>query len=861
MDRLVVQPGFLLKLAGVAALYFVSGKFGLLFAFIGESVSLVWPPSGLALAALLLLGRGAWPAVALGAFLVNATTDVPLLTAMGIALGNTLEAYAGAFMLERAGFDRRLERLGDLVKLIVLGVLASTMVSASIGVASLVLGGAIPADAAATAWLGWWMGDMLGDLLITPLLLSLVIQSRLAWPTRRVLEFSGLFLVMALAALLAFGGSLSTGADRLLLFPFALFPLVVWASLRFSLLGATLSSLVVFVFAAWGASRGFGPFIGVISPRLQPTALWGSIVVLSGTLQILAAAFNERKLAQHEAVAADTRFYSLVEQSLVGIYFFQDGRLVYVNPTFAAIFGYTPQEIGGMSNPIETLVAEPDRSRVTQYILEQSGKGGGNVRFSFHGMHKDGRCVDVDVHSREVEYRHRTAVIGVALDVTEQKASQERLNYLAYYDVLTKLPNRTLFMDRLHLAIAGAGRHGTMMALLFLDLDHFKGINDTLGHAIGDRLLQETAVRLQSCVRQTDTVARLGGDEFAIIQTDLLSVDGAQMLAQKIVESIAQPFMLDGHEVYTSTSIGVTIYPLEQASPEQLLKNADMAMYAAKAQGRNNFQFYSPAMNTEAHKHRDLQIGLRQALERSELKLHYQPKINLRSGEIVGAEALLRWGHPQLGFIPPLEFIPIAEESGLIVPVGEWVLKQACRDIKAWQLAGLPGLCVSVNLSAVQFKRQNLVEAVIQALRESDLEPRYLELEITESLLMQTGAATVDVLDSLRQLGIRISIDDFGTGYSSLNYLKHLPVDILKIDRSFIIDIPADASDVAITKAIISLSHHLELKVIAEGVETQEQARFLNENGCDEGQGIYFSKPLPADRFEALLSEGRQFPI
>jgi diguanylate cyclase (GGDEF)-like protein len=514
-----------------------------------------------------------------------------------------------------------------------------------------------------------------------------------------------------------------------------------------------------------------------------------------------------------------------------------------------------------MADPIPRLVAASDQARVADNIRRRIEGEANDIRYAFKGIRKDGREVDVEVHGKAVEFDGRPAVAGVALDVTEQKAAQQQLNYLAYYDVLTKLPNRTLFMDHLNLAIAGANRHGTLMALLFLDLDHFKEINDTLGHPIGDLLLQETAQRLSFCVRDTDTVARMGGDEFAIVQTDLAGLEGAEILAQKLVEAISQPFLLDGNEVYTSTSIGLTIYPLEEVGPEQLLKNADMAMYAAKAKGRNNFQFFSPAMNVEAHKHRDLQTGLRQALERGELMLYYQPKVNLQSGEIVGAEALLRWCHPERGLIPPLEFIPVAEESGLIVPIGEWVLKQSCGQIKSWQRAGLPALRVSVNLSAAQFKRDNLLETLSAALRDADLEPQYLELEITESLLMQTAHDTVNILEWLRCFGIHVSIDDFGTGYSSLSYLKRLPVDILKIDRSFIDEIPDDGDDIAITKAIISLSHHLNLSVIAEGVETRAQVDFLRANGCDEVQGYYFSKPLPAEEFEALLRSGGRFEI
>jgi diguanylate cyclase (GGDEF)-like protein/PAS domain S-box-containing protein len=569
---------------------------------------------------------------------------------------------------------------------------------------------------------------------------------------------------------------------------------------------------------------------------------------------------TERKRAEERLAAAEAMFRGLVEQSLAGIYVIQDGRFVYVNPTLGAMMGYTQDELTAAPSMLQ-FIAPEDRERVGENIRRRLGGEADDLRYSLRVVRKDGSLTHFEVHGKAVEYNGRPAVIGMALDVSEQLQAAERLNYLAFYDVLTGLPNRTLFMDHLQLAMAGAKRHGTLMALLFLDLDRFKEINDTLGHHIGDLLLREVGRRLSACLREVDTLARLGGDEFAIIQTDLAGVEGAQVLAQKIIEAIARPFHLDGHEVFTSTSIGLTVYPVEDARPEELLKNADMAMYAAKSQGRNSFRFFSSAMNVDAHQRMNVQSGLRQALERDEFQLFYQPKINLKSGRIVGAEALLRWKHPDQGFIPPLQFIPVAEESGLIAPIGEHALRMACIQNKLWQKAGLPPLRISVNLSAVQFKRQNLLDTVIAALAEAGLAAEYLELEITESLLMQSGPETVEVLEQLRARGVRISIDDFGTGYSSLNYLKRLPVDVLKIDRSFIDDIPGDLDDVAITKAIISLGHHLNLQVIAEGVETLEQAAFLSANGCDEVQGYYFSRPLPVAEFDALLRSGRSFGL
>lgn len=563
-----------------------------------------------------------------------------------------------------------------------------------------------------------------------------------------------------------------------------------------------------------------------------------------------------RKQEQEKIAAAEAMFRGLVEQSLVGIYIIQDSKFVYVNPTFASIFGYDgPEEIINRLGPID-LTVEEDQQRAAEYIRQRIVGEAENVRYSFKGVRRDGSLADIEVQGRASQYNGHPAVIGILLDVTERLRAERQLNYLAFYDVLTGLPNRTLFMDHLKLASAGAKRHGTMMALHFLDLDRFKEINDTLGHHIGDQLLKSVAFRLQNNVRDTDTVARLGGDEFAIIQTDLPNIEGAEQLAQKIIEATAAPFNLEGNAVFTSTSIGITVYPLEDDNPEQLLKNADMAMYAAKSQGRNNFQFFSTTMNEEAHSRMHMQAGIRQGLEQDEFLLYYQPKVNLHNGRIVGAEALMRWRTAEGRIIPPSEFIPVAEDSGLIVPLGELALRMACRQNKAWQHAGLTPLRISVNLSPVQFKRQNIIETVTAVLRETGLAPSYLELEITESLLMQNNRATVDALDWLRELGVQVSVDDFGTGYSSLNYLKQLPVDTLKIDRSFIDDIPNNADDIAITKSVISLGHHLNLRIIAEGVETAAQADFLLMHGCDEAQGYYFGKPVPPEEFEKMLAIG-----
>jgi len=438
----------------------------------------------------------------------------------------------------------------------------------------------------------------------------------------------------------------------------------------------------------------------------------------------------------------------------------------------------------------------------------------------------------------------------------ERKRSEERLAYMAQYDHLTGLTNRALFQDRLEQALARAKRSGALVALMFLDLDRFKAVNDTLGHGTGDLLLKKVAERLEGSVRETDTVARIGGDEFSIILEGLTEAEDAALVARKIIDKLVQPFVLDGHEVFVTTSIGIAVYP--SSNGDSLLTDADSAMYCAKEQGRNTYRFHTPEMNAQVRERLNMESKLRRALDQEEFLLYYQPQVDLTTGMIVGTEALLRWQHPELGLVSPGKFIPMLEDIGMMVRVGEWVLQTACRQSKAWQRDGFPPLRMAVNISARQFSRRDLIDTVVGVLTETGLDPNYLELEITESLLMEDIKANSRLLDELKTSveGLRVSIDDFGTGYSSLSYLKTFPIDLLKIDQSFIRDITTNSDDAAITTTIIVLAHNLRLKVIAEGVETEEQMTYLREKGCDEAQGFYFSRPLPADEFTKLLVRG-----
>jgi len=464
-----------------------------------------------------------------------------------------------------------------------------------------------------------------------------------------------------------------------------------------------------------------------------------------------------------------------------------------------------------------------------------------------------------------------TRLSGTIQDVTEIKEAEERIRHLAYYDAITGLPNRQFFIERLQQALVHAKRYQRLLGLLSLDLDQFKRINDTLGHSAGNELLLSVSQRLSDAVRAPDTfahegketifghdmastVARLGGDEFSLLITELTHYHDAAKVARRMLEELRKPFRVAKQEVFVSVSVGLALYPLDGDDAETLIKNAGAAMHFAKDQGRDNYQFYSRAMNATALEKLSMEAQLRRALERDELLLHYQPKIRPATGEIVGLEALIRWEHPELGLVSPAQFIPLAEETGLIVPLGEWVLLNACRQNQDWQRLGYPPVHVAVNIASLHFRQGTLGQSVATALQKSGLHPSWLELEVTESMLMDSAETTLATLSTLKGMGVRLAIDDFGTGYSSLSYLKRFPLDTLKIDRSFVKDLPHDAEDAAIAKAIIAMAHSLKLEVVAEGVETAEQLAFLQQHGCDLVQGFLFSKPMAAAAFHDVLS-------
>jgi len=577
----------------------------------------------------------------------------------------------------------------------------------------------------------------------------------------------------------------------------------------------------------------------------------GQLAWIEGFIQDI----SERMAANEALREAVRRYSSLFEHATEGI--FQttpQGRYLNANPALARIYGHaSPDELIEHLHDIQRLLyVSPERRDEFVRLMQKQGM----VRnFESQVYRRDGSIIWISENARAVKNSDGSVQFfeGTVVDITERKQHDARLEYQASHDSLTGLPNRSLLRDRIEQAIANAKRDGHLVAVVFVDLDHFKLINDSLGHHVGDRLLLEVADRLIACVRGHDSVARQGGDEFVLVLTEQHEENEILAVVSRLLEAISQPWVDEGQEYGLSCSVGISCFPQDGDDPDALLRCADAAMYKAKASGRSTYHFYTPELNQAISERLELENNLRHALERDEFRVYYQPRIEVASGRIIGAEALIRWDCPGKGIVPPDSFISIAEETGLIIPIGQWILQEACRQNSAWQRAGLPPVSVSVNLSPIQFRHAGLVESVADALAQAGLDPACLELELTESFVMHDAERINVAMQALKALGVDIAVDDFGTGYSSLSYLKRFPVDRLKVDKSFVRDIDSDPDDAAIVRAIITLGHALGLKVVAEGVETQAHLEFLRQHGCDELQGYYFSRPVPATEMEALL--------
>jgi diguanylate cyclase (GGDEF)-like protein/PAS domain S-box-containing protein len=593
---------------------------------------------------------------------------------------------------------------------------------------------------------------------------------------------------------------------------------------------------------------------GTLTPvAVSAATLFTLVCVLVS--EVLASIVYALQRMQGNVQARETYFRALSEHaSDLVVVLDAEGIIRYASPSHQAVLGYAPEALLGRS--AFTLIAPEDTPRLHAIFAATVATTGAIERTECLAQHADGswRALELVGKNRLDDPAVRGLIVN-GRDITEGKAFEEQLRHQAFHDPLTTLPNRALFMARLEHDLALHGRHAGSVAVLFLDLDRFKVVNDSLGHEAGDRLLVSVAERLAACARQDDTVARLGGDEFAVLLSDLSEPERATQIAERMIAALNTPVRLGSHEVVTATSVGI-VTSTPQHTAIDMLRDADVALYRAKMRGRGRYEVFDEAMNARALERLDMESALRRALERGELEVHYQPKVELATGRFSGMEALVRWRHPQRGLLAPTHFIPLAEETGLIRPLGQWVLEEACRQTRIWREETPDATIVtSVNLSASEFQQSTLCEDVACALRSSGVDPRCIQLEITESVAMENAESAVATLHRLRALGVQLAIDDFGTGYSSLAYLKRFPVDALKIDRTFITGLMQASEDASIVDAVVSLAHALNLLVVAEGVETAEIAARLAALGCELGQGYYFAKPLPRDQAAAFIHQ------
>jgi diguanylate cyclase (GGDEF)-like protein/PAS domain S-box-containing protein len=832
-----------------------------------EGAPPLYLPVGLALALLLYGGRRYVPVVFI-ASVVAAIVNYhrPILSWCGIpgAIAIYLGYAGGATILrERWRIDLRLGTLNDIGRYIVIS-LGASILSTVTGIVSLLGDGRIRRSEALSAAIEWWVSDALAIIVFAPFVLVYVAPFVSRWlnsgsvvrlsATQRgrssatdILELSAQSGFVVFAIWFVFGYAPAIPYQPLYL----LFVPVIWIAVRRGIPGAVLTTFAIsagMTFAAWITQAPRGSL-----PKLQLAML-----ALGLTGLCLGAVVTERKRVETGIRESEKRYRLLFERNLAGVFRTTlAGRVLACNQATAGIFGYdSPEEV--MALPVANLynTASERDAFLTKIKSEKSIT---NHEMRFRRKNGDSAWAMLNVSLVNDDSGAGEILEGTLVDITERKVAEEQVQSLAYYDALTGLPNRILLRDRLSKALATARRQKHKVAILFLDLDRFKIINDSLGHSVGDLLLQEVAGRLNGCARDQDTVARLSGDEFLIVLTSVRDIHDAAVAAERFMDAMTAEFVIQGHSLSISCSLGVSIFPEHGADSETLIKNSDAAMYSAKDGGRNNFQFFTADMNDQAVERLTLENGLRLALAKKEFFLVYQPQMDIATGKITGLEALLRWQHPELGLVPPNDFIRIAENNGLIVPIGEWVLRTACSQARKWQEEGLTAASVAVNVSAVQFRQEGFPKTIRKVLHETGLDPQYLELELTESILLSNADMMFSVLQQLVAMGLRLAIDDFGTGYSSLSYLKRFPVSKLKIDRSFIREVAVNPDDAAITTAIISMAKSLNLKVIAEGVENEAQMSFLRAHQCDEIQGYYFSKPLAvdevADKLRADYSE------
>jgi len=830
--------------------YFAAAQVSQLFTSMEGNISPIWLASGVALGGILIHGYAVLPGILLGALATAFLKDQSWVVGSGLSVGILLEAAIGYWLMTQFS-DRRkmLIKPVHFARFLLFCVVVAPLFSVIIGNLVLWGSGTLPTAALPRSVGIWWIGDSVGILILTPLLMTW--RSPYATgSSRSVVERLTLALATVLVSGLLFGGYLPEQLQHSPI-TFMLAPLVVWSVLRFNLRTTALLTLFMAVSALVGTILGNGPFAGG-EDRFAVIFLQLYFGTICATALIGKVILDERQLNQHELKLAAKVIKHSPDAIVVTD---KNRRIVSANPAFTSNTGYSLDELLGKS--ISLLESGYHDSRFFTDMwnhISQQGEWSGEI----WNRNKSGTILPewLNIIALENSDGKPDHYLGIYSDVARQQQVMDRIHRLAYYDILTKLPNRQLFNDRLDQALKYAGRNNQLLGLLFIDMDRFKNINDTLGHSSGDKALALAAKRMQECVRQTDTLARLGGDEFTVILQDVNEEFDTVLVAEKILHVFKSPIQLDKHELYLTPSIGIALFPDNGSTVDDLIKFADTAMYRAKELGGNNYQLFDSNMSEPFHWNLEVETALRRAIENNALKLLYQPQFDLHTGAIVGLEGLARWNDPELGVISPGTFIRVAENTGLIHQLGEQVLTIATQQALQWGRQGITGLRIAVNVSTLQLKQQEFFDRVKTITERCQNSGNSIELEITETSLMENAEFMEEVLVRLAYIGLEVAVDDFGTGYSSLSYLKRLPIDLLKIDQSFVRDLPSNSNDTAICRAIIAMAHSLNLRVLAEGVETEEQMQFLRKENCDEMQGFLYSKPISADEISEMIRQG-----
>jgi diguanylate cyclase (GGDEF)-like protein/PAS domain S-box-containing protein len=846
------------KFTLVALAYFITAKLGLMVPYKEFIATLIWLPTGIAVGAIMRWGNGTLPAIYIAATLVNVTSGVSSTTSLVIACTNTLAPFLTAYLLKKSQFNYSLISQKD-IGLMMAAAMLGMLVSATGGVIALYFDGIVKVENLINVWFIWWVGDTIGILLALPLVLNIRKQNfRIS--THQYYQLLG-WLVFYIVCELIISAMVMSLSKQFMLSIFLILPVLIWASMNFGIVGGSVVVIVLSSIAVWATAHGYGAFYSN-NPGEGMFALWTFMVTLVVMMLLISVLQAERNLAEKTMRNNDKKLRSVIDGALDGIVTIDEsGALIEFNPAAERIFGYKKEEVLGKSLA-EVMIPPSLRNAHTdkhRQFVQTGVKHIFDRRVELTAMRSDGSEFPVELTLTALKDNGVSIVTGFLRDISQQKKAQQEIENFAYYDVLTGLPNRRLLTDRFQRAVLNCKRAKTYCALIFVDLDHFKILNDTKGHDVGDQLLIEVANRIQQTLRAGDSVARLSGDEFILIIENLdgyqnVAYKQASEVAQKLLVELNKSYQLGMYEFSTTASLGVTLFNDDQFNFDDHLRHADTAMYQSKASGRNTYRFYDQLTQESLDRGFALELGLQTALQNHEFHLNYQTIVD-ENQEIIAAEVLLRWMHPQLGEISPVEFIPIAEKNNQIIKIGHWVLQQACAQLKVWEsVPRLNNIRLSVNISAKQFLYINFIQELREVVATTAINPDFLKLELTETAVIDNIDDVINKFKILKDLGIRISLDDFGMGHSSLVYLKKLPVTQIKIDQSFVHDVLTDSNDAAIIQMILAIGKTIQCNIVAEGVETLEQFEMLKKFGCLYFQGFLFSKPLNLHEFETLVN-------